>query len=64
MTSWKVRRSIEIALIMLVLLLLFSVVGVPMILLSTFPPSWCRDDLEEPKVDAYGSDTLETPVAV
>jgi len=49
---------------MLLLLLVFSVGGVPMILLSTFPPSWCRDDLEEPKVDAYGSDTLETPVAV
>ena len=49
---------------MLVLLLLFSVVGVPMILLSTFPPSWCRDDLEEPKVDAYGIDSLETSVVV
>jgi len=44
---------------MLVLLLLFSVVGVPMILLSTFPPSWLRDDLDAEKVDTYGIDALD-----
>jgi len=64
MTSWKVRRSMEIALIMLFLLLLFSVVGVPMVLLSTFAPSWSRDDFEQQKVDPHGIDALEATVAV
>ena len=64
MSSRKGQRSGEIALIVLLLLLVFSVSGVPMILLSTFTPSWNRDDLEQQKVDAYGIDALDASVAV
>jgi hypothetical protein len=64
MSSRKGQRSGEIALIVLLLLLVFSVSGVPMILLSTFTPSWNRDDLEQQKLDAYGSDALDASVAV
>lgn len=64
MRSPKGQRLVEIALIILLLLLVFSVGGVPMILLSTFTPSWNRDDLEQQKVDAYGVDALDTSVAV
>ena len=49
---------------MLLLLMVFSVSGVPMILLSTFTPSWNRDDSEQQKVDAYGMDALDASVAV
>jgi hypothetical protein len=56
------QRSVEIVVIMLLLLLLFSVGGVPMILLSTFTPSWHRDDLEQEKVDSYSIDVLEASV--
>ena len=63
MKSWKGQRSVEIALIMLLLLLVFSVGGVPMILLSTFTPSWNRDNLEQQKVDAYGIEALDASVA-
>lgn len=54
----------EIALIMLLLLLVFSVGGVPMILLSTFTPSWIRDDSEREKVDSYSIDALDASVAL
>jgi len=64
MRSRKGQRSVEIALIMLLLLLVFSVGGVPMILLSTFTPSWNRDHAVQQKVDAYGIDALDAPVAV
>ena len=64
MRSRKGQRSLEIALIMLLLLLVFSVGGVPMILLSTFTPSWNRENLEQQKVDACGIDALDAPVAV
>jgi uncharacterized protein (UPF0333 family) len=64
MRSRKGQRSVEIALIMLLLLLVFSVGGVPMILLSTFTPSWNRDNLEQQKVDAYRIDALDASVAV
>jgi len=64
MKSWNWQRSVEITLIMVLLLLVFSVSGVPMILLSTFTPSWSRDDSEQQKVDAYGIDNLDAPVAV
>lgn len=64
MSSRKGQRSGEIALIVLLLLLVFSVSGVPMILLSTFTPSWNRDDLEQQKLDAYGIDALDASVAV
>jgi hypothetical protein len=62
--SRKGQRSVEIALILLLLLVVFSVVGVPMVLLSTFTPSWLRDDLEQQKPDAYGIDVLDASVAV
>jgi len=64
MRSRKGQRSVEIALIMLLLLLVFSVGGVPMILLSTFTPSWNHENLEQQKVDAYGIDALDASVAV
>ena len=64
MSSRKGQRSGEIALIVLLLLLVFSVSGVPMILLSTFTPSWNHDDLEQQKLDAYGIDALDASVAV
>ena len=64
MSSRKGQRSGEIALIVLLLLLVFSVSGVPMILLSTFTPSWNRDDFEQQKLDAYGSDALDASAAV
>ena len=64
MRSRTGQRSVEIVLIMLLLLLVFSVGGVPMILLSTFTPSWNRDDLEQQKVDAYGIDALDASVAL
>jgi len=63
MRSRKGQRSIEIALIVLLLFLVFSVAGVPMILLSTFTPSWNRDNLEQRKVDGYGIDALDASVA-
>jgi hypothetical protein len=63
MRSPKGQRSVEIALIMLLLLVVFSVGGVPMILLSTFTPSWNRENLEQQKVDAYGIDALDTSAA-
>ena len=62
--SRKVQRSVEIGLIMLLLLMVFSVSGVPMILLSTFTPSWNRDNLEQQEVDAYGVDALDASVVV
>ena len=64
MKNWKGQRSVEIALIMLLLLMVFSVSGVPMILLSTFTPSWNRDNLEQQEVDAYGVDALDASVVV
>jgi uncharacterized protein (UPF0333 family) len=64
MKNWKGQRSVEIALIMLLLLLVFSVGGVPMILLSTFTPSWNRDNLEQQKVDRYNIEGLDASVAV
>jgi len=62
--SWNWQRSVEITLIVLLLLLVFSVGGVPMILLSTFSPSGHRDDLEAQKVDPYSIDALDASVAV
>ena len=62
--SRKGQRAVEVALIMLLLLLVISVGGVPMILLSTFTPPWLRDDLEEQKVDAYGIDALDASIAL
>jgi hypothetical protein len=64
MRSQKGQRSVEIALILLLLLLVFSVGGVPMILLSTFTPSWNRNDSAQQKVDPYGIDALDASVAV
>ena len=64
MGSRRGQRSVEVALIILLLLLVFSVGGVPMILLSTFTPSWNGDDLEQQKVDAYGIDALDASVAL
>jgi len=63
MRSRSGQRSVEIALIMLLLLLVFSVGGVPMILLSTFTPSWHRDDLEQQRVDDYGIEALDASVS-
>jgi hypothetical protein len=64
MGSRKGQRSVEIALIMLLLLLVFSVSGVPIILLSTFTPSWNRDKLEQQKADRYNIEGLDASVAV
>jgi len=63
MKNWKGQRSVEIALILLLLLLVFSVGGVPMILLSTFTPSWNRENLEQRKVDPYNVEALDASVA-
>ena len=64
MRSRKGRRSLEVALIMLLLLLVFSIAGVPMILLSTFAPSWNHDGLEPRNAEVFSSEALDASVAV
>ena len=54
----KGQRIVEISLTVLVLLLVFSVGGVPMILLSTFTPSWSHSDPEQLEYDSYDLDAL------
>jgi hypothetical protein len=58
MKSRQAQRSAEIILIMTFLLIVFSVAGMPMILLSTFSPSLIADDLEldgDGAMDGLGS---------
>jgi hypothetical protein len=43
----ELKRVAEILLIMMVLLVIFSIGGMPMILLSTFSPSWIQWDVEQ-----------------
>ena len=44
--SHRGQRIVEISLTIILLLVVFSVGGVPMILLSTFTPSWSQGDPE------------------
>ena len=62
MKSWKGRRALEITLLVILLLLVFSVGGVPMILLSTVTPPWIRGDSAQQRDDAYAIETLKTKV--
>ena len=62
MKSWKGRRALEITLLVILLLLVFSVGGVPMILLSTVTPPWIRDDSAQQRDDAYAIEALKTKV--
>jgi len=64
MKSRKGSRALEITLLVILLLLVFSVGGVPMILLSTVPPPWMRDELTEQRDDAYGFEALNAQVAM
>ena len=62
--SHRGQRIFEISLIVLVLLVVFSVGGVPMILLSTFTPSWSHGEPEQQKYDGYDLDGLGASDAV
>ena len=58
--SRKGQRIVDISLTIILLLVVFSVGGVPMILLSTFPPSWSQGDPER----RYNIDQLQASEAV